>query len=195
MVAQDTIDVGAETVKLEGKSIDTVVLRPVAQTHGRNTWLYSICYEAPLNAERERIYEEWVSSVDGIREQWRSTDNLLDPDFYYKLTVRTEVMRNGNPGPAFEESACFRVGQPPGASGELRQAESQTGFPAAGPLADLAPYVAYTVPASEARAVYRAYDVGVHFNENYVDAMYRRARQAARDRAFRLARRPGHQDP
>jgi hypothetical protein len=56
----------------------------------------------------------------------------------------------------------------------------------ADPLGDLSPYVRQTTPptvppAGSApvlpRPVYRAYDVGVDFNEDYVDLMYRKARR------------------
>src|SRR6185436_5764839 len=49
-------------------------------------------------------------------------------------------------------------------------------------LIDLVPYVRQTIPATVPdpgekpplpRPVYRGYDVGVEFNENYVDLMYR----------------------
>ena len=55
-----------------------------------------------------------------------------------------------------------------------------------GGLNDLTPYVHQTIPATVPapgekpplpRPVYRAYDVGVEFNENYVDLMYRLARR------------------
>lgn len=52
-------------------------------------------------------------------------------------------------------------------------------------LNDLTPYVKQTIPPTVAetgkpflpRPVYRAYDVGVVFNENYVEALYRKARK------------------
>lgn len=181
--ATDTGSPGLSTLTVDAAAIDTVIVRPTAQTQGVNTYLYRICYEAPLNPERQRVYIEWMNSVDETRETWHSTDSLLEPDRYYKLTVKTTVARNGQDvrnGP-FTQSVYFQTGHPPGivAASHDQHAADLTNqhehFPTKGPLKDLRPYVEYTVPAADARAVFRAYDVGAYFNENYVDAMYQLA--------------------
>lgn len=50
-------------------------------------------------------------------------------------------------------------------------------FHTEGPPLSLDPYIDVTVPASDRRPHYRNYDVGVRFNESYVDLMYRQPGQ------------------
>ena len=174
---------GLITLTLKSAAIDQVVIQLGAQTQGIDTYLYRICYDAPLDPDRGHAHVEWANSIDETRQSWRSTDMLLEPDRYYRLTVMTTAIRNGAAvkREPFTEQIYFQTGQPPGivappddrnASDVANQHEH---FPRRGPLKDLRPYIEYTVPAPEARAVYRAYDVGAYFNENYVDAMYQRA--------------------
>jgi len=202
---------GLATITLEATAIDTVVVEAVA-TPQQNAYLYWVCFNAPLNPERQKAVDEWVSAVDVTRRAWhmrvpgagggntsrlsqRTTgsaeqpepeyDDLLEPDHYYRLTVETKVIRrngdNGEEPSTFTEKIYWQTGQPPGVydpppddQGES-QVHAHEHYSQKGPLKDLSAYVEYTVPAPEARAVYRAYDIGAHFNANYVKDMYQLA--------------------
>lgn len=173
---------GDQVLTVEATAIDRVVLQtsvlPATQPD-KNAYLYSVCYEAPLNPERQKAFIEWVTSVDETRQTWNSTDTLLEPDHYYRLTVATRVIHGAQDD--FTEYVYFQTKQPPGIDrlpvGEdtAEVSSEPEHYPEKGPLKDLSPYVDYTVPPPEARAVYCTYDIGAYFNENYVDAMYRLA--------------------
>ena len=124
---------------------------------------------------------------------------LLEPHSIYRLKVVTKVDAKaieGLPSPYVEgvfqkeltEYAYFRTEGPPGLS-TLSNAEGsvETSNPPEEPtinngLQDLALYVRQTIPPTvpaEGKKpqlpppAYRAYDVGVEFNEDYVDLLYR----------------------
>src|SRR5207249_2619445 len=119
----------------------------------------------------------------------------LEPNTTYRLKTVTTLRAEGvgalagySRDEALTELAYFRTEGPPG----LTELTAPLGHPNPAEfernsgLDDLAPYVRQTVPATVPsvgqkpplpRPVYRAYDVGVEFNENYVDLMYRLARR------------------
>jgi hypothetical protein len=117
--------------------------------------------------------------------RWSQADIVLEPHTSYRLKVVTTLQTQGEwalSQPLTQtEFAYFRTEGPPGLatlalpSGHPNPNEFASG------LEDLRPYVRQTIPASVppageppllTRPVYRAYDVGVEFNENYVDLMY-----------------------
>jgi hypothetical protein len=79
----------------------------------------------------------------------------------------------------FEESSYFQTENPPGVDAPVT-AESVSPsagaehYPVSGPLKDLGPYVERDrlIPKEGAQAIYRSYDIGVEFNETYVEHMY-----------------------
>ncbi len=108
---------------------------------------------------------------------------VFEPHKEYRLTVETRVERSGNGGQSwdtvgtFSDVGYFRTHSAPGledaaTGGELVPNEATEHYPARGPLQDLTPYVHQTVPEHGSRPVYRAYDIGVDFNEAYTEAMY-----------------------
>ena len=133
--------------------------------------------------------------------RWSDVGEVFDPHTTYRMTVLTRVHVKGD-GPmadyperilSLAEVAYFRTEGPPGLTSltEPTPAVPQTATAPAfaqtqGGLADLTAYVRQTVPATVAgpgekpllpRPVYRAYDVGVEYNANYVDLMYRMSRR------------------
>lgn len=127
--------------------------------------------------------------------------DLLLPRSFYRITVSAEGQRRRRgesdiDSVSFHRVAYFQTADPPGVfakpnNGALMTEEGKQQYPAAGPLRDLSPYVAdredvpqtpdlpmgadasrATTPLNGALAAYRGYDVGVSFNENYVEQMY-----------------------
>lgn len=125
--------------------------------------------------------------------RWSQEGEVLEADTDYRFQVATRVTAVGEGELAgyrrevpLIEYAYFRTGGPPGLvdlsipRGHPNPAEFRSA------IDDLTRYVRQTVPATVPvpgqaavlpRNVYRAYDVGVEFNENYVDLMYRIARR------------------
>jgi hypothetical protein len=137
--------------------------------------------------------DEWDRVQDGERstaavgseaiDAMTATAELLQPHRQYRMTVQTVVERSANGGDSwqdvgsFTDTGYFQTQSAPGlaaatSGNELEPSKDSEHYPARGPLKDLSPYVHRTVPGNGARPVYRAYDVGVEFNESYVEAMY-----------------------
>lgn len=118
--------------------------------------------------------------------RWSQVGDVLEPHTTYRLKVVTKIQTADASLGDFDqvEFAYFRTEGPPGLTSLSvpigTSAESQNG------LNDLARYVRQTIPATVPdvgekpplpRPVYRGYDVGAEFNENYVDLMYRMDRR------------------
>jgi hypothetical protein len=127
--------------------------------------------------------------------------DLLLPQSFYRVTVTANGQRRRRGESDIDENslqrvAYFQTGDPPGVfdqpnEGALTTEEGAPQYPSAGPLRDLSAYIAVqsdvaqtpdlpsgadasraTTPLNGALAAYRGYDVGVTFNENYVEQMY-----------------------
>ena len=121
--------------------------------------------------------------------RWSQTGEVLQPDTTYRVTVVTTLeVRGFAPDPAFDgartqtEHAYFRTEGPPALTRLAVPANTPDPANYASGVDDLTAYVRQTVPETVPsrgerpllpRPVYRAYDVGVRFNEDYVDLMYR----------------------
>ncbi|MFL6192744.1 MAG: hypothetical protein ACJ75H_01130 [Thermoanaerobaculia bacterium] len=120
---------------------------------------------------------------------WQAEGEVLAPDSFYRLTVKTRLDLNpphpdldGLPADRWPvEHAYFRTGGPPGLT-ELSQPAGVTTDPFVTGLEDLTRYVRETTPPTVPppgekpilfKPFYRAYDVGLEFNEDYVEQMYR----------------------
>jgi hypothetical protein len=145
--------------------------------------LLRVCWVA--REEWDRTREGLASAValgSNAADALAATAELLQPHRQYRLTARTVVERSGNGGSSwtnvgsFTDTGYFQTQGPPGlvaATGaEMVPSEDSEHYPASGPLKDLTAYVHRTVPCEGGRPVYRAYDVGVEFNDSYVEAMY-----------------------
>jgi hypothetical protein len=127
-----------------------------------------------------------------LREEtarWSGTDNVLVPHTVYRLRVDTLIDAYGDGALAgthlvqnITEFAYFRTEGPPGITALLPPPGYAHPEKWSSGLDDLTVYVRQTVPATVPppgvppplpRPVYRAYDAGVEFNENYVDLLYR----------------------
>ncbi len=160
--------------------------------------LLKVCGITKADAERaDQEIGALTHLKDSLNEYWGLHEAcILEPNHYYKLSIRTEIERNGNGGTdskAFEESSYFQTQNPPGAydPGNFPEATNGGGeneygavehYPAGGPLKDPSVYIASTIPPQVAsnepmRPAYRSYDVGIEFNESkaYVDQMYQSA--------------------
>lgn len=146
--------------------------------------------------------EEEISSLQKMGKhlveeiaRWSQEDNVLEPYATYRLRIVTTIEARGegeladySKGPEkIEEYAYFRTAGPVGLARELsvpkNNKDSEKNMFKSG-LEDLTPYVRQTLPATVQakgqkpflpKPIYRAYDVSVEFNENYVDLMYRLA--------------------
>jgi hypothetical protein len=115
---------------------------------------------------------------------WSAQGNVLEPDTDYRLVIATTatVAAGAAVGPQSQTSyAYFKTGGPPVLGGfTVPDGQTQQSIDA-GPDR-LTNYVHQTVPATVAqsdaapampRPVFRAYDVGVEFNADYVDLLYK----------------------
>ena len=165
--------------------------------------LTRVCIVVGLDQADRIEREEMVRHVVDELAHWHAEDDeVLEPWSRYRLRVVTAVEVRDFPYDAafntthtITQCAYFRTEGPPGLatySVPIGHPQANAAAPA-GPndpppfdsgIQDLARYVRQTVPptvpaAGEQpplpRPVYRAYDVGVRFNENYVDTMYRLA--------------------
>jgi hypothetical protein len=147
---------------------------------------------SPTTAAQQR-QKERVNHLQAELARWQEQGIVLEPETTYRLKVLTTLEAKGEgvlkgkdqPEKTVEEYAYFQTGGPPGTNVEpystpmgaaVQQGEFKSG------LDDLTLYVHQTVPPTVSaegekpllpRPVYRAYDVGVEFNEDYVDLMYR----------------------
>jgi hypothetical protein len=143
--------------------------------------------------------EEMVRHMVDELARWQADDEVLEPWSRYRLKLVTTLEVRDFPHDAafnttrtITQCAYFRTEGPPGLASysvPVGHPQANAGVPA-GPndapqfdsgVQDLERYVRQTVPPTVPapgekpplpRPVYRAYDVGVRFNENYVDTMY-----------------------
>jgi len=129
--------------------------------------------------------------------RWTQTGDVLEPHTTYRLRIATAVHMIGdgdmlsglNEETPVVEYAYFRTEGPPGVSRLTAPAGAEkigSTDKYVGALDDLSRYIRKTMPAIDAptplnpvssRVFYRAYDVGVEFDENYVELMYRIGRR------------------
>jgi len=138
-------------------------------------------------AHRQEMNKHLKSEV----ARWQQEGEVLEPFSDYRLTISTAIdaygegeLSGSEKHLAQIEHAYFRTEGPPGLTKLSlpagRDAKDADKFDSG--LEDLTRYVRRTTPAtipavgekpSMAKPFYRAYDVGVEFNEDYVDLMYR----------------------
>jgi hypothetical protein len=134
--------------------------------------------------------EEMAAHLKSEVSRWQDEGAVLEPFSAYRLTISTRIdalapsLNPSNRQLTQVEHAYFRTEGPPG----LTKLSLPTGreptdadkFDSG--LEDLTRYVRQTTPATVPavgekpvmfKPFYRAYDVGVDFNEDYVDLMYR----------------------
>lgn len=132
-----------------------------------------------------------------LEETWgKHTAQILEPNKYYRLVIETQSSRRKNegewknPGTSFMEYMLFKTGNPPGPPASTQTEVDDTDrYDLEGPLMDLGAYIDYTIPAGatadEAQPyVYRSYDIGVVYNDSYIDQMYQMAGLPIKIRLF-----------
>lgn len=134
--------------------------------------------------------QEMAAHLNSEVARWQDEGEVLEPSSAYRLTVNTRINARApslNPDEREldqVEHAYFQTGGPPGLTKLSLPAgckpEDAHKFDSG--LEDLTRYVRQTTPATVpavgekpvmAKPFYRAYDLCVEFNEDYVDLMYR----------------------
>ena len=176
-------------VELTGADITQLVVSGNVPSLG----ILTVCIDLPPDPATIAYHQELSQHVQNQTVRWSQETPVLEPDTSYRLGVATRVDARdfahnaGWNGPRDQqEFAYFRTEGPPG----LATLSAPAGQPPSAPydtgLDDLTRYVRQTVPPTVPaagaaprlpRPVYRAYDVGVEFNEDYVETMYARSRR------------------
>lgn len=169
------------TIDVTGRDIVQVLLRG-----DQPFCIVRVCVNLCPDPDEVERREEMLKHAQDELARWSQAGDVLTPRTSYQLAVKTTV-RSSNPDTGEvpheqTEYAYFTTGAPPGLGeytrppGVPKTAVFTTG------LEDLTRYVSQTVPATVPalgqqpplpRPVYRSYDVGVEFNQDYVDLMYR----------------------
>jgi hypothetical protein len=168
-------------------------LAALALKCANETCILGVCMLLGPDPEEQHQREEMLRHLREEMARWTQIDDVLEPDTIYRLKLVTTLEAKDYPYDASvnttheqTEYVYFRTGGPPG----IAQLSIPANCPApdqfSSGLDDLAPYVRQTVPPTVPttgqqprlpRLVYRAYDIGVEFNESYVDLMYRLGRR------------------
>ena len=158
--------------------------------------LVRMCLVIGLDAAEIERRQQMEQHLRNEMTHWSQNEKVLEPNTTYRLKVVTTVEAYGEgmlegweptPNPLIQtEFAYFRTEGPPGLVHLSRPIGHPQGDDFASGLNDLTRYVRQTIPATVPaageqphlpRPVYRAYDVGVDFNEKYVELMYRLERR------------------
>ena len=172
-------------LELTGRNLTKVEL-----SGEREICLLNICALFGPDPEEVAQREEMAAHLNSEVARWQDEGEVLEPFSAYRLTVVTKVNASApslNPGSRDldqVEHAYFRTEGPPGLTTLSlppgRKPEDADKFDSG--LEDLTRYVRQTIPATVPavgekpvmpKPFYRAYDIGLEFNEDYVDLMYR----------------------
>jgi hypothetical protein len=146
--------------------------------------IQGICVRFGPTAERTNEIANMAGAVKSAVERWKETGETLLPNTQYRLAVTTSARPTDRGRITVTEYGYFRTEGPPGLV-TLSVPENHPNaddFKRGNGLQDLVRYVRQTMPATVppkgaaprlATSFYRRYDLGVQFNENYVDFMYR----------------------
>jgi hypothetical protein len=145
--------------------------------------IVEVCVNIGPDPAQVQLQEEMAQHLSDEMARWSQQGDVLEPHTDYRLKIVTHISASGIASKDIDvtEFAYFRTEGPPGLTALSTPAGQDAATFDSG-LSDLARYVAHTVPSTIPatgekpqlpRPVYRAYDVGVAFNENYVDLMYR----------------------
>ncbi|MGA9773955.1 MAG: hypothetical protein WBV94_33295 [Blastocatellia bacterium] len=165
-------------IEVVGQNINLVLVQSSGEI-----CLLQVCATLPPDPaevdERDNMAQHLIDEM----ARWSEEGEVLEPDTTYRLKVITSVETTDPKNKQLTEYAYFRTGGPPGLTkltpgGPGASEELDSG------LNDLDRYVRQTTPATVpdigdkpvmAKPFYRAYDIGVEFNESYVDLMYKMA--------------------
>ena len=158
----------------------------------------AVCSETVVTAYRFALCLLSICDVRGpllVRHfeqelaRWKQQAEVLEPHTQYRLKIVTSIRARGegklrwySEKKEVTEFAYFRTEGPPGVAKLTAPIGSEAIETFTTPLDDLTRYVQRTMPRVveptpdspvPSRLFYRAYDIGIEFNENYVDLMYR----------------------
>jgi hypothetical protein len=162
----------------------------------------AVCSETVVTAYRFALCLLSICDVRGpllVRHfeqelaRWKQQAEVLEPHTQYRLKIVTSIRARGegklrwySEKKEVTEFAYFRTDGPPGVAKLTAPIGSEAIERFTTPLDDLTRYVQRTMPRAveptpdtpvPSRLFYRAYDIGIEFNENYVDLMYRLGRR------------------
>jgi hypothetical protein len=170
---------GAVTLRVVGSGIDAVTL---GWGFNVETALLGVCWVTQAAADAQDTWSAGQESLETAAERWSSDEPILEPDSHYLLDVTTRALltKDGAEVQRIDGSHAveFQTGGPPGIVPDWAPAppppapNSSGRFPDGGVLADLAPYVRWSIPDPGAVPVFRAYDLGCEFDATYVQQMY-----------------------
>ncbi|HEV7669995.1 MAG TPA: hypothetical protein VGS22_15850 [Thermoanaerobaculia bacterium] len=174
---------GGAVITVVGPGIPTVIL-----INDGPLCLEQLCMTPDPEAGQGVRRDEAIRHLQQELARWKSEGEVLAPHTIYRLQIDTKletVAQNDNveglvPSRNVTEYAYFRTGGPPGlVTLTVPEGTSTANFDSG--LEDLTRYVCETDPPTVPppgekprlfQPFYRAYDVGVQFNENYVAQMY-----------------------
>lgn len=172
--------IGFSAFDYEGQAIDTI-----AVWGSDDPEIAQICYYLESEVQEYGYVADHFTSVFSNILRWDTSEEIFEPETYYRLTVIDETVRThkGESVPEVHNNvAYFQTAGPPGITPAWSlngpDSTSQPGenttapYPLGGALTDLTSYIKWTIPANGAQPVYRSYDLGADFNENYVEQMY-----------------------
>lgn len=169
-------------IELVAEGIERVVFNP-----NGDTYLLEVCVTRGIAAADAQLLSDMEQHFRDQLARWSQVGEVLEPRTSYRLRVATTVETQEFPEASFNmlreqtEHAYFRTGGPPGLT-TLSVPDGQDAATFDSGLGGLDRYVRQTIPATVPatgqppvlpRPVYRGYDVGVDFNEDYVDLLYR----------------------
>lgn len=184
-------------IEVPGREVSSITV----MGSGNSFCLKRVCWVVGLSAA-ERLYrEELVKHIRTETARWQEEGFVLRPFTNYRLQVTTSLQVKDFSDDTFNttrqiiQCAYFRTEGPPGLTmlsvpqGHPLDGAATPNGPSDAPtfesgVEDLTRYVKQTIPATVApagepprlpRPVYRGYDVGIQFNEDYVEQMYRMA--------------------
>lgn len=151
--------------------------------------VFEICYLPASECEKEKTYQDYRRRAQESLAHWfDEKGKILEPYTTYRLHITTrvsrkenneEIPRDKNVKPIWEY-VFFRTEGPPGfvelEGKELPDPQNNGTIPHEHPLKRLDLYVKDTTPENGQNPFYRAYDIGVEFNQPYVELMYMIAR-------------------
>ncbi len=151
-------------------------------------YMASICALVGPDAGAEERWRQTAQHIVDETARWSQIGDVLEPHGQYRLRIVTRVQAEGDGELSGYQKdltqtalAYFRTEGPPGLATLSLPVGTPSGQEFRSGLDDLTAYVRGTIPPTLARPgepprlarpVYRAYDVGVDFNEDYVDLMY-----------------------
>lgn len=165
-------------VEVVGKNIKLVLVQSSGEV-----CILQVCATIPPDPAEVDARDKMAKHLIDEMARWSGEGEVLEPYTTYRLKVMTSLETTDQRKQQPIEYAYFRTGGPPGLTRLTPTGPGQSEELDSG-LNDLDRYVRQTTPATVpavgdkpvmAKPFYRAYDIGVEFNERYVDLMYRMA--------------------